>query len=372
MREPCPQHKCVSIDTAAGRALAQGKNEYGRCVFVFRSFDKNADRALSYREFYDGVKHAQASGKIGRDFRIMEAWRRLEKTPRGQVDIYEFIHLCVAITAGEDDPLASAKEECWDVFTHFDEDQSQDLTAREFVKGMRRARRQGHLPADLNIETVWEALPRSSTGTLEVGPFVDFCLSMSKGDDPQVAAADAASGSPAGAYMGSLEYQVDYSGNVVYGGPTSVSTVGLNNGNMIYCVRAFKRADTDNDGSVSLDEFRHACPMIGNHSECANYTGFFHMYKLHPHDHSPMSSQEFINACKGSSVAMTAGDAERARRMAIAGAAGSRAGRHAGAEAGEREGRRAGAAAAASIPVFIEEDAARPALQRAVVDGYLQ
>jgi len=357
--------------------MAQGKNEYGRCVYVFRSFDKNADRALSYEEFSDGVKAAQAQGKIGKGFRVMEAWRKLEKTPGGEVDIYEFIHLCVAITSGEDDALASAKEECWDVFTHFDEDQSQDLTPREFFKGMRRARRQGHLPADLNIDSVWRQLPRNSNGNLEVGPFIDFCLAMSKGDDPQVAAADAASGAPpSGQYMG--EYQVDYGGNVVYGGVAGVSTVGINNGNMIYCVTVFKRIDTDNDGGVSLDEFKSGCQMFANDTECSDYAGLFSKYKAQQNDSSPMTSQEFVNACKGSSLA-TAGDAERARRMALGAAAGAKAGREAGAAAGEDAGRRAGSFAAASASVaFVEEEADTtayesnaPQLRRAVVDGYL-
>jgi len=290
----------------------------------------------------------------------------MEKTPAGHVDIYEFIHLCVALTSGEGDSMASAKEECWDVSTHFDEDQSQDISQREFLKGMRRARRQGHIASDLDIGSIWRALPKNAAGHLEIGPFIDFCLSISKGDDPKVAAVDAGGVTP-------VDYQglsVDYGGDLVYAGPAGVSTVGKNNGNLVFCTEAFKKADNNNDGRVSLDEFAAVCSTIGNETECANYTVIFQRYKL-SNESADMSAQEFVHACKGSSVALTAGDAERARRMGIGAEAGAHAGRRAGEHAGERAGRRAGAFAAAATVTFVEEQAStRGPLKPAVVEGY--
>jgi len=373
IREPCRQFKCVDVTTTVGQAVNQGKNEYGKCVAVFRTFDVNQDRALSYKEFADGTQLAKAQGTIPRDFKVKSAWKKMDKTPAGHVDIYEFIHLCVALTSGEADPLASAKEECWDVYTHFDHDQSQDISQREFLRGMRRARRQGHLAQDMDIPSLWRRLPKNAQGNLEAGPFIDFCLSVSKGDDPKVAAADAAGASASAAeYAGAL--QVDYQGDLQYMNPSGVSTVGQNNGNLAFCVEAYKKADSDNDGRISLSEFKAVCTTIEVEAKCANYTDIFTKYKQTGNETTDLSAQEFVNACKGSSVAQTAGDAERKRRMAIGGQAGALAGESAGAKAGREAGERSGAFAAAAT-ALVEEQAnsgkrAANSLQPVAMEGY--
>mgnify|MGYP003887257745 CR=1 FL=1 len=340
--------------TIVADSMAQNDNEYGRCVVVFRTFDKNRNRAISYKEFVDGVRMAQTSGKIGTNFDMKLAWNRFEKTATGEVSIYEFIHWCVAVSSGENDPSASAKEECWDVFTHFDEDQSQDITSREFMKGMRRARRQGHVDASMNLQSVWKALPKATTGNLEAGPFVDFCLALSRGDDPNVAAADA------------QPIPAQSAQPVQSGTSTGASSVGVNNGNLVYCTEAFKKADNDFNGRLSLSEFTTSCDTVANATQCAKPAELLKRIKTN-NQTEELTRDEFIDFCRNSNVATQAGTLERQQRMKIGAEAGAVAGQATGAVAGRAAGEKAGAQAAASATML--ETGASTKLAAAVVNG---
>jgi len=313
----CPQFKCMKTKFVEMRMPAAVKG-YQQCVNLFKSFDKNGDGALIYPEFEAGVKTSVVAGIFPNSFRPFDAWNRFDKDVRGRVTVSEFVHFCVAVTSDADDFGASAREECWDVFTHFDENHSQDLSAREFFKGMRRARRQGHLPQDLNIHHVWQQLPKTKFFTVEVGPFIDFCLLVSKGDDPVVAAHES---QPMPQPTLSEEDRALWKGKDIPSPPLRVSTVGVEVRNTAFCDSVFRQANTRKDGKLTRDSFRVVCPTISSETECMNYTQIFSRYDINKD--SILVKSEFVAACKSLSVAMHAGNAEITRRAAGKGASSS-------------------------------------------------
>ncbi len=293
---------------------------------MFRDFDRNQDRAIDFAEFKSGVVVAQEAGLMSSSLKPLEWWYRFDTNPAGQVDIYGFIHFCVAVTSDADDNGASAREECWDVFTHFDEDKSQDLSQREFLKGMRRAIRQGHV-ASSNPTSIWTRLPKNKFSRLDVGPFVDFCLSISKGDDPLVAARDAVPipmpnvRSPIDGFEAGLARTTGLEETT--GLARTAVTVGSNSDGKFFCRMAHKQADADGDGLVSLSEFKSKCTLLFNETECKNATGLFSQFGTT--SQNMLNVAEFMNACQSGSVALHAGKAELAQRIASSKEAGAAA-----------------------------------------------
>jgi len=190
---PCPQYKCVRSPNGPTETNSSSVEEtaYGKCVRIFHEMDTQRRRELSKQEFFDGVSRAQSKRLISGNFSSQVAWSQFDKTKAGNVNMYEFVHFCIAVTEDGKDTAGTLYEECWDVFTAFDVDNSETLDQREFMRGMRRARRLGHMPADLNIWHVWKALPPlASSGPKQLGvdPFIRFCVGVSRGDTAQRAA----------------------------------------------------------------------------------------------------------------------------------------------------------------------------------------
>jgi Ca2+-binding EF-hand superfamily protein len=367
---PSQQEKAAEESAQQQQALRQisskdveSKNNYGKCIRTFTKFDINKNRALSYGEFVNGVREAQKKGEVPDTFNAARAWEHFEHTSNGEVDVYQFVHFCIAVTEDQTDVGGSAKEECWDVFVHFDEDRNQVLSEREFFKGMRRARRQGHVPADLNIRRVWHALPKAD-GQLEAGPFVDFCVAVSRGEDSQIAARDTlpadlddlAPPTPEKKGDSKVTEYGGYQGAVSSGagsGQASSNNVGSHKPrDEIFCATSFHKADDDGDNRLDLDEFRRICETIVDTDSCVkNYTLIFDRFD---EDKSKrLTEVEFMKLCK------TRGDRsmldymgivdERVRRLQQGTIAGAQAGAQAGLKAGKEAGRDAGAKAAQDV-----------------------
>lgn len=174
---PCPQFKCVPKSEAGPGPVDVG--EYSNCMRVFYKYTAPGRRTMTKAEFIQGIRDMQTARTVSYQFNANKAWKLFDKTSNGDLDIYEFVKFCIAATSSNTDPDRTAKEECWEVFTRFDADANDEIDAKEFLRGMRHAARNGHLPS-VNAMGAWCAFNKTDKGTLPVTPFIEFCLKISK------------------------------------------------------------------------------------------------------------------------------------------------------------------------------------------------
>lgn len=392
VKEPCPQYACVKAESedkgGDGKAAAEARSPYSKCIQLFDSWDNNGkDKQLSYAEFERGVAQEQAAGRMPKTFAAQRAWEALEHED-DTLDVYEFVHFCLAQSSGEQD-ADTVDQECFEVFSHWDSNaRDLSLNGREFWRGMRRAQRQGHLPASVRIGRVWKKLPKVN-GEVEPGPFVDFCRSMSRGADPEAAAKDtqapaevepqvpdldaaaakevdealkkAAEGGDqeAAAKLEDKDAKVEYQEKPAEAKNDTEaagnSTAGVDNvGHAasthtdIFCTKAFHKADGNADAQLTAGEFKFACQDVVPGKACDNYTAIFDAFDTSGKKY--LSHVDFVRLCKAAGNATAAGevvlDSAYLTKLAKGADAGARAGARAGAEAGRQAGMHAGIDAA--------------------------
>lgn len=367
VKEPCPQFKCVEKD--AGSAEPELTNEYGKCSNMFSVTDTNKDGVITAGEFKRGVAAHQAAGNMIGTFSATSAWTHIDKLDAqdaelARVNIRGWMHFCVAVLEEGSDAGGSAKEECWDVFTHFDADQSNDISQRECYAGLRQARRQGHLPADLDLDAVWKSLKKTGNSTVEVGPFIDFCVSVSRGDDPILAARKTEAPRPTlepGTPKEALEYMgKEYQAEVGKKNNVGSSSEGKPD---YFCLHQYSKADNNKDGKITPDEFKGVCDAVvvernvtnSNKTvtqiSCKSYVEVFSAFD--DQSTGSLTYIEFIRLCKSqgdqSKVEALGIDDDKFEKLRVGGKAGESAGSEAGRKAGEEAGRKAGAEAAKDI-----------------------